>query len=96
MSRLTRDEVRRVALLARLKLRDDELDRFTAQLGHVLEYVRVLDELDTRDVEPLAHAVGVTNVWRADQTAPSLPRDAALANAPQTDGRYFLVPPILD
>lgn len=96
MSRLTRDEVRKVALLARLKLRDDELDRFTAQLGQVLEYVRVLDELDTRDVEPMVHAVEVTDVWRADEIAASLPRDSALANAPQTDGRYFLVPPILD
>jgi aspartyl-tRNA(Asn)/glutamyl-tRNA(Gln) amidotransferase subunit C len=96
MSRLTRDDVQKVARLARLKLREDELDRFTSQLGQVLEYVRLLDELDTRDVEPMAHAVEVTNVWRADEVAPSLPREAALSNAPQTDGRYFLVPPILD
>jgi aspartyl-tRNA(Asn)/glutamyl-tRNA(Gln) amidotransferase subunit C len=96
MTRLTRDDVRKVAVLARLKLRDDELDRFTAQLGQVLEYVGLLQELDTDEVEPMAHAVEVTNVWREDALAPSLPRDAALANAPGTDGRYFLVPPILD
>ena len=96
MTRLTRDDVRKVAVLARLELRDDELDRFTAQLGQVLEYVGLLQELDTDEVEPMAHAVEVTNVWREDALAPSLPRDAALANAPSTDGRYFLVPPILD
>ena len=96
MSRLTRADVLKVARLARLKLREEELDRFTSQLGQVLEYVHVLDELDTREIEPMAHAVEVTDVWRADEVAPSLPREAALANAPQTDGRYFLVPPILD
>ena len=96
MSRLTREDVQKVARLARLKLREDELERFTSQLGQVLEYVRVLEELDTRDVEPMAHAVEVTNVWRDDAIAPSLTRESALANAPHTDGRYFLVPPILD
>jgi aspartyl-tRNA(Asn)/glutamyl-tRNA(Gln) amidotransferase subunit C len=96
MARLTPEDVRKVALLARLKLRDDEVDRFTTQLGEVLDYVGLLEELDTTDVEPMAHAVEVSNVFRDDAVAPSLPRDAALANAPKSDGRYFLVPPILD
>ncbi|HUG93007.1 MAG TPA: Asp-tRNA(Asn)/Glu-tRNA(Gln) amidotransferase subunit GatC [Planctomycetaceae bacterium] len=96
MPRLTRDEVRKVARLARLKLGDDELDRFTTQLGQVLDYVGVLGELDTEDVEPMAHAVEVTDVWREDVVSPSLAREMALANAPRSDGRFFLVPPILD
>jgi aspartyl-tRNA(Asn)/glutamyl-tRNA(Gln) amidotransferase subunit C len=96
MNRLTRDDVRKVAGLARLKLRDDELDRFTSQLGQVLEYVGLLSELDTTAIEPMAHAVPVANVWREDIVSPSLPREAALANAPRTDGRCFLVPPILE
>jgi aspartyl-tRNA(Asn)/glutamyl-tRNA(Gln) amidotransferase subunit C len=93
---LTIDDVRKVAHLARLKLSGDELETFTRQLGDVLQYVELLNSVDTRNVEPLAHPHEVANVFRADEPAPSLPRDAALANAPQSDGRYFLVPAILD
>ena len=93
---LSRDEVRKVAKLARLKLTEDEVEVFTAQLGQILEYVHILDRLDTRDIEPMAHAVDVANVFRDDQPRESLPRESALANAPKTDGQTFLVPPILD
>jgi aspartyl-tRNA(Asn)/glutamyl-tRNA(Gln) amidotransferase subunit C len=93
---LSRDEVRKVAKLARLKLTDDEFAKFTAQLGQILEYVHILDQLDTADVEPMAHAVEVVNIFREDVPAESLPREAALANAPKADGQSFLVPPILN
>lgn len=93
---LTPADVRKVARLARLQLNDAEVDTYTRQLGQVLQYVDMLSEVDTTQVEPLAHAIDVSNVFRADEPTPSLPRDAALANAPKTDGRYFLVPPILD
>jgi aspartyl-tRNA(Asn)/glutamyl-tRNA(Gln) amidotransferase subunit C len=95
-ARLNRDDVAKVALLGRLKLSSEELDRFTLQLARVLEYVDVLSEVDTQNVEPMAHAVELTNVFRGDVEQPCLPRDEALANAPKTDGRFFLVPPILD
>ncbi|MBX3443129.1 MAG: Asp-tRNA(Asn)/Glu-tRNA(Gln) amidotransferase subunit GatC [Planctomyces sp.] len=94
--RLTPQLVERVARLARLKLAPDEVERFTGQLQQVLKYVAQLDAVDSRDVEPLAHPLELTNVLRADEPAPGLSREAALANAPRTDGRYFLVPPILD
>ena len=94
---LTREDVMKVALLARLKLSEAELETFTAQLGHVLQYVDILNEVDTAVVEqPMAHAVELSNVFREDVVRPSLPRDEALANAPKSDGRYFLVPPILE
>lgn len=93
---LSREEVRNVARLARLKLTESELEMFTAQLGQILEYVHILDQLDTSDVEPMAHAVDVANVFREDVPRESLPREAALANAPKTDGQAFLVPPILN
>lgn len=93
---MDRGDVEKVARLARLKLTDEELDRFTGQLGSVLEYVDMLNEVDTDGVEPMAHAVEVTNVLRVDETTESLPREAALSNAPLTDGKYFLVPQILD
>ena len=92
---LKREDVTKVALLARLKLSDDEIESFTSQLGQVLEYVEILNELDTADIEPMAHAVDVSNVFREDEVRESLPRDAALANAPKTDGQCFLVPQIL-
>ena len=95
-ARLNRDDVAKVALLARLKLSPAELDRFTPQLARVLEYVDVLSEVDTQNVEPMAHAVELANVFREDAEQPCLSREDALANAPKTDGRFFLVPPILD
>lgn len=94
--KLRADDVRSVAHLARLKLSDEEVERFTQQLGDVLTYVEQLNEVDTADVEPMAHAIELSNVLRADEPQESLPRDAALANAPQTDGIYFLVPQILE
>ena len=96
MAALTRSEVAKVALLARLRLTDAELDAMTAQLGVILGYVERLGEVDTEGVEPMAHAVERSNVFRDDIETPMLPRDAALANAPKTDGQYFLVPQILE
>ncbi len=93
---LTPDEVRKVARLARLKLSDNEVASYTQRLGQVLQYIDVLSEVDTTNVEPLAHPIEVSNVLRPDTPAGSLPREAALGNAPKSDGRYFLVPPILD
>lgn len=94
--KLTRDDVAKVALLARLRLSDDELTRMTQQLGSILGYVERLAEVDTDGVEPMAHAVERTNVFRDDVETPMLARDVALANAPKSDGQYFLVPQMLD
>jgi len=93
--KITIDEVRQVAKLSRLKLSEDELQQLSKQMGSILEYVAILDELNTDDVEPMAQAVEVRNAFRADELAESLPREDALANAPASDGRYFLVPDIL-
>lgn len=93
---LSEEEVQRVAALARLKLSAAELHCMAGQLTRILDYVGVLNELDTDDTEPLVHAVELSNVLRDDVVGDSLPREAALSNAPKTDGEYFLVPPILD
>jgi aspartyl-tRNA(Asn)/glutamyl-tRNA(Gln) amidotransferase subunit C len=93
---LSRDTVLKVAQLARLELTPAEVDAFAEQLGAILDYVARLDELDTSQIEPMVHSVEVANVLRDDMLVPSLPRAAALANAPQTDGRYFLVPAIIE
>ena len=93
---LTPDVVRRVARLARLKLDDSEVTTLATELSQVLHYVDQLSEVDSTGIEPMAHAIEFTDVFRADEPRPSLPREAALANAPKSDGKYFLVPPILD
>lgn len=93
---LTRADVLKVANLARLKLSEAEVADYTAKLGSILEYVESLNEVDTEDVEPMVHAVELSNVFRRDGVVPSLTREAALSNAPKTDGQFFLVPQILD
>ena len=93
---LTADEVRWVAHLARLQLTDAELDTMTRQLSAIVEYVDLLKQVNTDGVEPLAHAVELHNVFRADAPAPSLPVEEALANAPQRQGDFYAVPAVLD
>ena len=92
---ISRTEVEQVALLARLRLSDEELDRMTSQLGDILEYINLLSELDTEAIEPMAHASEIVNVLREDVVRPSLEREAALANAPHHDGQCYLVPAVL-
>ncbi len=93
---LSTEDVQKVAKLARLKLTPEEVEQFAGQLGHILGYVEMLSEVDTDNVQPMAHAADVTNVFRSDEVQPSLPRETALKNSPKTDGKYFLVPQILD
>ena len=92
---LTRKEVEQVALLARLKLSDGELEMMTSQLGKVLHYIEQLGELNTDDVEPMAHAVEVANVFAEDEPRDSLPREEALRNAPKRDDECYRVPAVL-
>ena len=92
---IARDDVKKVSLLARLVLSAEELDRMTVQLGQILQYMELLNEVDTRHVEPMAHAVEMSDVFRPDQVRASLARDQALANAPHHDDECYLVPAVL-
>ena len=94
--RIDAEQVRKVAKLARLQLTDREVEEFTEQLGAILGYVEKMNELDTEQVEPLAHCLPISNVFRADEIRPSLGADRALANAPERDESFFKVPKILD
>ena len=94
--RIDKAEVEKVAKLSRLDLTDAEVQEFTGQLSAILEYVEKMNELDTTDVEPLAHCLPISNVFRADCVKESLGTEKALANAPQRDGEFFKVPKILD
>ncbi|MCH2115230.1 MAG: Asp-tRNA(Asn)/Glu-tRNA(Gln) amidotransferase subunit GatC [Pirellulales bacterium] len=92
---ITRADVEKVALLARLQLTDGELKMMTTDLSQIVTYVDLLAEVDTEGVEPMAHAVEVSNVFAEDEVRPSLPREQALANAPGRNERGYLVPPVL-
>jgi len=89
---ISKEEVLHVASLARLELSDDEVERFTEQLGVILEAVGKVSELDLTGVEPLSHPLDLVNVWAEDEPRPSLPLEEALANAPERDGNFFRVP----
>ncbi len=93
---LSADEVAKVALLARLRISPEELEKFTGQLNTIVDFVAQLGELDTTGVEPLAHGVEVRNVFRQDVRGESLPREDALANAPKRNLENFLVPAVLE
>jgi len=88
--------VRKVARLSRLELSEEEIGEFTGQLSVILEYVEKMNELDTTNVEPLAHCLPISNVFREDCVKKSLGTEKTLANAPQRDGAFFKVPKILD
>ncbi len=94
--KIDRAQVRKVAKLSRLDLTEAEVEEFTGQLSAILEYVEKMNELDTTNVEPLAHCLPVSNVFREDSVKESLGTENALANAPQRDGEFFKVPKILD
>jgi aspartyl-tRNA(Asn)/glutamyl-tRNA(Gln) amidotransferase subunit C len=93
---LTADDVRWVAHLSRLQLTDAELEIMTRQLSAIVDYVNLLQQVDTANVEPLAHPLPLHNVFREDEPCPSLPVDAALANAPDRRGDYYGVPAVLE
>ena len=93
---LDEETVRHVAELARLDVTDDEVARFAGQLSKILDYFAQLNELNTDDVAPTAHALAISNVLREDQVRPPLDQERALANAPQRHGAFFQVPKVLD
>lgn len=88
--------VAHVARLSRLNLSDDERARFRKQLGSILDYVRQLEALDLTDVPATAHVLPVANVMREDVPGECLPRDEALANAPEAEDGFFVVPPVIE
>jgi aspartyl-tRNA(Asn)/glutamyl-tRNA(Gln) amidotransferase subunit C len=94
--KLTRAEVQRVALLARLRLTNNEEAEFTEQLDRILEYMDKLNQLDSANVEPFSHASVAANAFREDKVTNQPNADALLANAPDRDATFFKVPKILE
>jgi len=95
MPGLSRDDVAHVAHLARLGLTDDELARLEGQLNHILDQYAILAQLDTEAIPPTAQTIELENILRDDVARPSLLVEDVLANAPDREGDFIRVPPIL-
>ena len=93
--KIDKAQVEYVANLARIALSEEEKAVFTEQLGKIIEYVEKLNELDTSNVEPMAHATGVKNVFRDDTPGKSLEPEKALENAPDREDHFFRVPKVV-
>lgn len=93
--KIDRAEVEHVARLARLKIDDADVEKLTDQLNNILSYMEKLNELDTSAIEPMAHALPLSNAFREDKVRPSFEPDDTLANAPEKDRTFFLVPRVI-
>jgi len=92
---VNKQDVEKIAELARLKFTDKELENFTPQMNEILSYMDKLNELDTENVNPLSHPVEQTNVFREDKLKPSISTENALKNAPSKDEHHFKVPKVI-
>ena len=92
---IDREQVRKVAHLARLELTPEQEEQFTTQLGSILEYFEQLSELDVSNVQPTTRAIDVSNVTRPDDLQPFPNQQAILESAPDQEGEFFKVPQIL-
>lgn len=93
--KIDRDGVLHVAGLARLKVTDDDVSRLTDQMNSILTYMEKLETLDTKGIEPMAHALSLATPFREDEVRQSLEPDETLANAPSRQGDFFQVPKVI-
>ncbi|MFQ3544242.1 Asp-tRNA(Asn)/Glu-tRNA(Gln) amidotransferase subunit GatC [Halobacillus rhizosphaerae] len=96
MSRISKEEVKHVAHLARLAITEDEADKFTKQLDDIITYAEQLNELDTEGVEPTTHVLDLKNVLRKDEPKKWIKKEDALKNAPDQKDGQFKVPSVLE
>lgn len=93
---ITEDTVRYVAHLARIDLEPKELEKLVQQLQDILEFIDKLKKIDTKEIKPTSHILPISNVLRQDITAKSLSSERALANAPVSEGSFFVVPKVIE
>jgi aspartyl-tRNA(Asn)/glutamyl-tRNA(Gln) amidotransferase subunit C len=94
--KLTDEEIRHIALLARLGISDAEVEKFREQLSSILENMDILQQADTSGLAPTAQSVALENIYRPDETAPSLAAEEVLANAPAREDNSFKVNAVLE
>lgn len=93
---ISRDDVRYLARLSRLKFSEEEEERLAGELGNILDYMDLLSEVDTEDVEPMTHVLDLVNVVRPDEVQQRITREEALRNAPSADSDYVRVPKVIE
>lgn len=91
---ITKEDVKHVAKLARLELTEEEIDKYSTQLGSILEYVQQMNEVDTTGIEPMPHAIPLTNVMREDVVKYEQTKEELMKNAPYEEDGFFRVPKI--
>ena len=94
--KISKDEVKETAELARLEFSDEELEKFTGQLGGILEHIEDLNELDTDNIEPTSHVLELSTPLREDKVRQLITVEEALANAPETNDGFFVVPKVIE
>jgi aspartyl-tRNA(Asn)/glutamyl-tRNA(Gln) amidotransferase subunit C len=92
---VTKNDVKKIAELARLEFTETELENYTAEMNKMLDYVDKLNEINTENVEPLSHPIENTNVFREDKVKKSTDREDALKNAPDKSSEHFKVPKVI-
>jgi len=92
---VTKEEVEKIADLARLEFNASEIEHLTKEMNQILLHMDKLNELDTSNVEPLSHPIEMKNVFREDELKPSIKREDALKNAPGKDEEFFTVPKVI-
>ena len=93
--KVSAEEVKKIALLSRLEIKEDRVEAVQQQLSDILSYMELIEQSDISEVEPTAHAVSMSNVMRDDAPQESLPNEDALQNAPEAEGGYFKVPKVI-
>jgi aspartyl-tRNA(Asn)/glutamyl-tRNA(Gln) amidotransferase subunit C len=94
--KLSGEEVKHLALLARLGLSEDDVERFREQLSNILDNFEILQQVDTANAAPTAHSIALENIFRDDESTPSLPAEEVLSNAPKREEDYFKVRAVLE
>lgn len=93
--KISAEEIKKIALLSRLEIKDDQIESVGKQLNDILSYMDLMSQVDIMDVKPTAHAVSMSNVMRDDVPQPSLSNEKALQNAPEPENGYFKVPKVI-
>ena len=92
---ITSDEIKKLAALSKLSIPHDEMDKYSQQLSDILDYVSQLENVDTRNVEPLLNVLDQVNDSKPDEPQPSITQKLALKNAPKAKGEFFQVPKVI-
>ena len=96
MAEISLDEVKKIAKLSRLKITDEEAEKFSSQLTDILKYAEKINEINTDNIPPTSHSIDIKNALRADTVKPSYSRESIMRNAPEPENGFYKVPKIIE